>query len=166
MIPSSRTCKLLPLLALLVVSCVSYRKAYMGADIIPREKGEAAYCDNEDETITYEHKGVYTRAANYRAITIRYLALLHALNPIATINNRGVDLALEGNNSAAELLFREAVRADAENAALYNNLGVVCEGLDKRGEAVALYGKACILKPGNRRYRMNFLRYADAINRR
>ncbi len=148
MIPLSQTCKILPLIALICVSCVTYRNVPVS------ERGFPVESDNNG--VKYEHTGPCTRADRYRAIIIRHLAKINALTPASKINNRGVELALKGSYPEAEMLFRELARLDGADGAVYNNLGVVCELQGNRKKAVELYGKACVLEQGNRRFRSNF----------
>lgn len=91
----------------------------------------------------------------------RFLARICPPSPVATINNMAVDLAQEGRYFEAEILFTEAVAEDARLAAGYNNLGVICELNADRHGAFAMYTKACLLAPDNRRFKYNFMTFAD-----
>ena len=96
-----------------------------------------------------------------RAGTARYLALICSSTPAAAINNRGVILAVEGNHGAAGNLFREAAAEDGSSGAARNNLAVIHELMGRGDEAFRMYAAACLLEPGNRRFRYNFDSFAD-----
>ncbi len=105
--------------------------------------------------------GVPVRAARFRVPAGKVLARNPSLSPAASINNRAVDLALQGRYGQAEILFREVLAEDALDAAALNNLGVICEINGERDEAFRMYVEACRIEPGNAAFRKNLASFAD-----
>ena len=100
-------------------------------------------------------------AASFRLSVKKIFVRMNSLSPVAVINNSGVDLSAQGRFGEAEILFREALAESAGEAALYNNLGIVCEIAGSRDEAFRMYVAACRLMPRNRVFRQNFTSFAD-----
>jgi tetratricopeptide (TPR) repeat protein len=117
-----------------------------------------------------DHTGAAGRAGAGRASYVvpveKIFVRMISLSPVAAINNRAVDLSSQGRFGEAEILFREALAEDAGEAALYNNLGIICEISGRRDEAFRMYDAACRLKPGNRAFRQNFTSFADYRHRK
>jgi Tfp pilus assembly protein PilF len=109
-------------------------------DIVPSEKSGAKYFIKKNK---------------------KYFAIIRSSSAIARINNRGVDLALKGNFHDAESLFRESLREDSDQPAVYNNLGIIYEIFRLRKKAFEMYSKACIKEPDNRYFRNNFLSFVN-----
>ncbi|HOT45492.1 MAG TPA: tetratricopeptide repeat protein [Spirochaetota bacterium] len=105
--------------------------------------------------------GVPVRAARFRLPVGKVLAREGSLSPSAFINNRAVDLALQGRYGEAEILFREVLAEDARDAAALNNLGVICEAGGDRDGAFKMYIEACRIEPDNAAFRKNFQSFAD-----
>jgi len=98
----------------------------------------------------------------YHAVKLeRSLARTAATGPASHINNRGVDLAVEGRFNEAVVLFRESLKEEPDFPAALNNLGVVSELFGMREKAFELYSRACLLDPDNDRFRNNFLFMTD-----
>ena len=72
-----------------------------------------------------------------------------ALNPahVASNNNLGRLLALEGNRSAAIECYRRALASDPNTAETHNNLGRLLEEEGRQTEAIEHLEKAVSLKP-------------------
>ncbi len=92
---------------------------------------------------------------------IRHLSLQVSFPPLADINNKAVGLTLDGKYAEAEILFSETLKEDANLAAAYNNLGIICELQNKNDAAFYMYSKACMIEPDNELYRRNFLYFCD-----
>lgn len=82
---------------------------------------------------------------------------MSASSPVAMINRKGIEYALEGRFNEARNLFLEAIKEDASMAAAYNNLGIVYEVFGRKEESFAMYSKACFLEPDNDHFRRNLL---------
>ena len=89
--------------------------------------------------------------------TKRFFAEVISSRPIAKINNRGVEYALNGKFMDARFIFEETLKEDNKFAPAYNNLGIIFELFKKKYDAFRMYSKACILDPENEYYRNNFL---------
>ncbi len=100
-------------------------------------------------------------AARFRVAAEKVFARESSFLPVAAINNRAVDLALQGRYGEAEILFREVLAEDALDPAVLNNLGVICEITGDRDGAFRMYLEACRLEPGNAVFRSNFTQFAD-----
>ena len=99
--------------------------------------------------------------ASYHISVKKIFVRMVSPSPVAVINNMAVDLSAQGKFTEAEILFREALAEGAGEAALYNNLGIICEIAGSRDEAFRMYDTACRLKPRNRAFRQNFASFAD-----
>jgi tetratricopeptide (TPR) repeat protein len=97
----------------------------------------------------------------YRLAIKKIFVRMSSLSPVAVINNWAVELSAQGRFGEAEILFREALAEDAGDAALYNNLGVICEVAGNRNEAFRMYDAACRLMPQNHVFRQNLASFAD-----
>lgn len=97
----------------------------------------------------------------YRLPIKKFFVRMSSLSPVAVINNWAVELSAQGRFGEAEFLFREALAEDAGDAALYNNLGVICEVAGNRNEAFRMYDAACRLMPQNHVFRQNLASFAD-----
>ncbi len=133
------------LLALLLTGCYSYRPFVIKTkitvkDIVPSEKNSKKYFIKKN---------------------LKYFVYIRSSSPIAGINNRGVDLALEGRFHDAESLFRESIREESDQAAVYNNLGIIYEIFRLRKKAFDMYSQACIKEPDNSYFRNNFLSFVN-----
>jgi tetratricopeptide (TPR) repeat protein len=100
-------------------------------------------------------------STSYRLPVKKFFVRMSSLSPVAVINNRAVDLSVQERFGEAEILFREALAEDTGEAALYNNLGIICEVAGKRNEAFRMYDAACRLMPQNNMFRQNFTSFAD-----
>ena len=133
---------------------------------------ESCYCykaiavDRMHSLYRSDAAGGRKRAARFRIAAEMVLARESSLSPIAAINNRAVDLALQGRYSEAEILFREVLAEDALDPAAHNNLGVICEISGDRDGAFRMYIEACRLEPGNAVFRNNFMKFADYRERK
>lgn len=87
----------------------------------------------------------------------RYYVLLPGYSAAAKINRKGVELAVAGKFSEADILFNQLVEEFPDEAAGYNNLGLVHEVSGRREKAFTMLTKACILDPENYYFRKNFL---------
>lgn len=83
-------------------------------------------------------------------------------SPRAEINNSAVELALEGKLPEAEILFRDVIEDDPNEAAAHNNLGIIYEIAGDMKAAFDMYSRACILDPGNVVFRQNFMTCIEA----
>lgn len=132
-------------LILLLTGCYSYRpiviqtKIYV-KDIVPSEQTGKKYFIKKNK---------------------KYFVFIRSSSPIAKINNRGVDLALQGRFYDAESLFKESIREDSDQSAVYNNLGIIYEIFKMRKKAFEMYSEACIKEPGNSYFRNNFLSFVN-----
>jgi len=99
----------------------------------------------------------------YHTIYIKkYLARIKFSSPAAEINNRAVELSLEGRFKEAEILFKDLIGEERATAAVCNNLGVIYEIFGKKELAFAMYSRACILESGNSYFRSNLLSFEDS----
>ncbi len=138
-----------------MTSCYSYQ-----AVSVERRHGLYRYGVAGDEA------GTRKPAARFRVAVRKVFARELAPSPAAAINNRAVDLAVEGRYGQAEILFREVLAEDGSDPAAYNNLGIICELNGSRDEAFRMYLEACRLMPGNDAFRGNFLNFADYRDRK
>jgi hypothetical protein len=99
-------------------------------------------------------------AAQFHVAARKVLARKSGHSPVAVINNRGVDLALDGRYGQAEILFREVLAEDALDPAAHNNLAVMYEMTGNREGAFRMYMVACRLEPDNEIFRKNFHDFA------
>jgi tetratricopeptide (TPR) repeat protein len=141
---SNRIYKSLFLLFLLT-GCYSYRPFVIKSkifvkDIVPSEKTGKKYFIKKNK---------------------KYFVFIRSSSAIARINNRGVDLALKGKFHDAEALFRESLREDSDQPAVYNNLGIIYEIFRLRKKAFDMYSRACIKEPDNSYFRDNFLSFIN-----
>ncbi len=108
-----------------------------------------------------EQTSVGSRASNDKAsrsvYVIKRFADMSASSPVAMINRKGIEYALEGRFNEARNLFLEAIKEDASMAAAYNNLGIVYEVFGRKEESFAMYSKAFFLEPDNDHFRRNLL---------
>lgn len=144
------------LLALCGASCCGYRELQIMRKYTTAEDGR--HGGNPGEAFSAGRSGagrIFIRTG-----AVRYLALICSPSPVAAINNRGVALALDGKHEAAGILFREAAVEDASSGAAHNNSAVIHELAGRRKEAFRVYTAACLLDPGNRKFRYNFNSYA------
>jgi tetratricopeptide (TPR) repeat protein len=87
----------------------------------------------------------------------RYYAVLPGCSAAAKINRKAVQLAVDGKFGEARMLFSQLIEEFPDEAAGYNNLGLVHEVSGHREKAFTLLSKACILDPENYYFRKNFL---------
>ena len=64
-----------------------------------------------------------------------------------TLFNNAVNYHAKGDLENAEKYYREAINTGLSIAALYSNLGVICQGSQRTEEAIALYQKAIKINP-------------------
>jgi len=93
---------------------------------------------------------------------MKYYARIISYSAIAKINNRGVDLAIEGRFPEAEILFKEVSGENNAQGAACNNLGIIYEIFYDREMAFKMYSRACMLQPDNDKFRSNFLTFIDS----
>jgi tetratricopeptide (TPR) repeat protein len=91
----------------------------------------------------------------------RYFADAFSFSPLIEINNKGVEYALKGMYTEAEILFNEAIKENEKFSFAYNNLAVIYELNNNKDRAFSMYLKACFLEPDNKYYRWNFLYFCD-----
>lgn len=87
----------------------------------------------------------------------RYYVVLPGYSAAARINRKGVELAVAGKFSEADMLFTQLIEEFPDEAAGYNNLGLIHGVSGHREKAFTLLSKACILDPENYYFRKNFL---------
>ena len=97
-----------------------------------------------------------TISVRKRYVTIRWPS------PVAWMNNRGVELAVQGRLREAETMFREVIRDEPGAWAAWNNLGLLYEISGSRDSAFRMYSTACMNDPGNAVYRDNFQTFVDS----
>lgn len=118
-----------------------------GNEIVPKVKKK----DAADKDINLSEK------RNYRFYIKKYFALSHSFSPLDRINNKGVEYSLNGRFKEAAILFREVLRENENSGAALNNLGIIYELFGYYNSAFTMYSRACLLEPGNRYFRRNFL---------
>lgn len=91
----------------------------------------------------------------------KYLAKVSRPAPLAEINGKAVEYALEGAFFEAERLFIEAAAEYPSSPVPFNNLGVIYEIFNMREKAAEFYLRACAIDPDNRYFRKNFLSFDD-----
>jgi tetratricopeptide (TPR) repeat protein len=91
----------------------------------------------------------------------RLFAESFSFSPLAYINSKGINLALNGRYTEAEILFTEALEENAAFAEACNNLGIIHELQNKNDNAFDMYSKACIIDPENKVFKLNFLYFCD-----
>jgi tetratricopeptide (TPR) repeat protein len=87
----------------------------------------------------------------------KYFALTFGTSPIDRMNKKGVEYALQGRFKEAEILFQEILNEEARCGAALNNLGIIYEIFCHYDSAFRMYAQACLLEPGNEKFRRNFL---------
>jgi Flp pilus assembly protein TadD len=78
---------------------------------------------------------------------IKYLVRLPGAAPSAVINNRALELCLDGKLSEAQLLLLQIPENDSLYSAVCNNLGVVAECLGNSVNARNRYIQAAVMDP-------------------
>ncbi len=116
----------------------------------PAEKSIGGHGDAQ--RVEKDHHTLLTRVTYSR-----YYVVLPGYSAAARINRKGVELAVAGKFSEADMLFTQLIEEFPDEAAGYNNLGLVCEVSGHREKAFTLLSKACILDPENYYFRKNFL---------
>ncbi|MFC1671395.1 hypothetical protein ACFL20_13460 [Spirochaetota bacterium] len=156
--------------SLLFISCYSYRQISISQRVMLSEKTVDKRLLTEKKTNKISYKRMYRE---------KFLAKICDFSVLSKINNRGVRLALDGKYIEAEILFRDIIKEktgkdlignndklpDMESGAIFNNLGVVCELSGKRDQAFQMYSIACLIEPGNRYFRKNFLTFVNTKER-
>jgi len=159
-----QSCKILLVVAsVCLAGCLSYeevmyrtesRFSISGDDVHvvrpPAEKYSDRHSDVERGEKDHHHLVIRVK---YR----RYYVVLPGYSAAAKINRKGVELAVAGKFSEADMLFTQLVEEFPDVAAGYNNLGLVHEVSGRREKAFTLLIKACILDPENYYFRKNFL---------
>jgi len=130
---------------LILASCHAYRPILIPYTI--GHQGAAAMQEMKRNDLTLHRKLSFAR--------------IICCSSSAELNNKGVDLSLEGKFPEAIALFNKARETDANEGALYNNLGIILDLTGKKSEAFDMYSKACIIDPGNAIFRNNFLTFVD-----
>ena len=138
-----------------LAACCGYRTVSF-----ERKLAQAGPVPLEEKAPGEEGAAAEKRAVRFTAV--RYLALMRSASPVAVINDRAVEYAVQSRYGEAEVLFREALAEQPSSAAASNNLGVLCELAGRRSEAFRLYSAACLREPGNAVFRKNFIGFADS----
>ncbi|TAL39191.1 MAG: hypothetical protein EPN93_02300 [Spirochaetes bacterium] len=146
-----RACSASLLLALCALGCYSYAPIRVVKHVDP-----GAYSGRGSDTKTSAVRAS-SPEIRPRLFQKKYLAGIGFANAAERINNMGVDAALRGEFREAQKLFEEAIAEDPAMAAAYNNAAVISELFGREEEAFRLYARACVLNPGNERFRDNFL---------
>jgi tetratricopeptide (TPR) repeat protein len=123
-----------------------------GKNILSRRYGLSSDFDKSYPVKAIKFKHVYYK---------RYFAKSFSFSMPDEINNRGVELALDGKFAEAGILFSETIKEDNNSPEAYNNLGVIYELQNKTDHAFDMYSKACMIAPDNEFYRQNFLFFCD-----
>ncbi|PKL39711.1 MAG: hypothetical protein CVV44_05680 [Spirochaetae bacterium HGW-Spirochaetae-1] len=140
----------------LLVSCYQYRQVrisnpiYIGKPDVAAGKISAPSLTAEPAS----KKFVFSKKKQFCRIL--------SWSPRAEINNSAVDLALAGKLPEAEILFRDIIEDDPDDAAALNNLGIIYEIAGDMKAAFDMYSRACILEPGNAVFRQNFMTCIEA----
>ena len=144
MSPLSRNCSIPLLCLILLAGCYTY------SPVVVKYRVAVPGRDAGGEKPKY----LIVKNRKYLAEMLR--------GPAGRVNNRGVELALAGKFSEAEVLFRDVISDMPGEAAAYNNLGVIYEISGLRDRAFEMYSDACMRDPGNGYFRHNFLTFADS----
>lgn len=147
-------CSVLLLSMLPVISCYGYRQVRVHCMVSPLM---GIYCP----PLNASGKGVFDESGKTIVYRPKFLARVYRFSGTGDINNRGVDLALQGNFDGAAACFMEVLAGGTLEAAASNNLGVVYDVTGRRDEAFAMYAKACLMEDDNEYFRMNFLSLVD-----
>ena len=116
----------------------------------PEEKSTDGHGDAKSGEIDDKHLLIRVKYS-------RYYIVLPGYSAAAKINRKGVEFAVAGKFSEADILFTQLIEEFPDEAAGYNNLGLVQEVSGHREKAFTLLSKACILDPENYYFRKNFL---------
>lgn len=79
----------------------------------------------------------------------------------AVQNQLGLAYEAQGNHSAAQEAFNNALRLDPKNAQAQNNIGVIYDKLGNKNAAIAAYKKALAIDPGLAVARTNLKRFSQ-----
>lgn len=91
----------------------------------------------------------------------KYMTKVSSPIPLAQMNNRAVDYAMNGRFIESENLLADAAAEYPQSGALYNNLAVINEIFGRRKEASDFYLRAAALDPECARFRENYLSFDD-----
>jgi len=109
------------------------------------------------DEVTRQRVKEVPQGRKYRFYSKKYFALTFGTSPIDRINNKGVEYALQGRFKEAEILFQEILNEEERCGAVLNNLGIIYEIFCHYDRAFRMYARACLLEPGNEKFRRNFL---------
>ncbi|MCU0822320.1 MAG: tetratricopeptide repeat protein [Spirochaetes bacterium] len=160
------------MIAVIINSCINYKPVRFSRTItITNYKTEKM--DKEGSTKT-DFSGHYLSSNNGKKgyiadnknkgkqfYSIRYFAEMNSSGPLAKMNNKGVDYALDGKFIEAKYIFEETLKEDGKFAPACNNLGIIFELFNRREDAFSMYSKACIIDPDNEHYRNNFFYFQE-----
>lgn len=142
---------ILPLI-LAVSACSSYEELIISDRILlPDESRGYVFSD------TIIEKKADSKSGKQKALPVtseKYLAKSMGFNPESKIMNRGVEEALKGNYSEAEILFNE-IREVITDGSVENNLAVICELTKRKKDAERLYTEALLKSPENTKFKSN-----------
>ncbi|HOO71627.1 MAG TPA: hypothetical protein PK926_07685 [Spirochaetota bacterium] len=136
-------------------SCYTYREV-----VVKRSVAENANSSLFSD-LSSSGSGVYSwRLRNKKqestSVTKQYIVMSGG-GPVAEMNNHAVSLALNEEFFQAEIILKEAIREKDDEAALYNNLGLVSEMTANNAQASSSYLRACLLNASDMNIRRNFL---------
>ena len=171
------------LFSLFVASCYTYRPIKISSSITLRgavsgkdyssarvsekgDEGKRGYdgiIQGDEAAFRVKKKDAADKESNlsgkriYRFYLKKYFALSHSFSALDRINNKGVEYSLDGRFKEAAILFREVLKENENYGAALNNLGIIYELFGHYKSAFTMYSRACLLEPGNRYFRRNFL---------
>ncbi len=171
------------LFSLLTISCYTYRTIKISSVHIFRADGregdfpgERVSNKNDDKASRFtgriqiyrsvledkrrdsaRGKPKQSRERKYRFFLRKYFAISHTFSQLDRINNKGVEYCLKGRFREATILFQEVLKEDENFSAALNNLGIIYELFGHDSKAFNMYSRACLLEPGNKYFRKNFL---------
>jgi tetratricopeptide (TPR) repeat protein len=151
----------------LIISCKRYPQIDYNRRIFPANAEKKEKSSKLDELIK-QYRMVGGNQKSYPAVLQkvnqfnyrRYFSKNFTFSPLSEINNLGVEYALKGMYSEAEILFNEVLKEDNSHSSALNNLAIIYE-LNNNNKAFNMYSRACLLKPDNDFYRLNFLLFCD-----
>ena len=136
-------------------SCYTYREVVVKRPVA--ESGNSSlFSDLSSPGSGVYSWGLRNKKEESTAVAKQYI-VMSGSGPVAEMNNHAVVLALSEEFSQAEIILKEAIREKDDEAALYNNLGLVSEMTANNAQASSSYLRACLLNTSDMNIRRNFL---------